>query len=249
MKYEEREISSVGDLIKHLKEDRPIDEPVWFRGQADAEWKLVPSLSRHGGVEVELTLFKRFKQNALPFMVHRPENEWEWLFVMQHHGLPTRLLDWTESPLVALYFIVADPSPETIDSAGSLWAMLPLGLNKASRFQPRFKNDIPGFGDDDHLDSYLPSKLALQQIAHGPLAAIALRNNPRIQVQQGVFTVSHLELSPLEASKENQYLWRYTIPKEAKPVIKAELDMLNISKLSLFPELANVSEHARGFLR
>lgn len=249
MRTEEKEIESVGDLIKYLKADRPDDEPVWFRGQAAAQWPLLPSLSRHGGVEVELTLFKRFKQNALPFMVHRPENEWEWLFVMQHHGLPTRLLDWSESPLVALYFIVADTSLETIDEPGALWSLLPLGLNKSSRFQPRFKNDIPGFGDDEHLESYLPSKLAQQQIALGPLAAIALRNNPRIQVQQGVFTVNHLELSPLEEPNDNQYLWRYTIPPKAKPIIKAELDMLNISKLSLFPELANVSEHARGFTK
>jgi len=246
MKYAEREVRSVSDLIKFLKEDRPEKEPLWFRGQADAAWSLLPSLARSGGIDVELTLFKRFKQNALPFMMQRPETEWEWLFVMQHHGLPTRLLDWTESPLVALYFIVTDNT--SVDRAGALWTLLPLELNKASKFQARFKNDIPGFGDDDHLDSYLPSKLRSQQAAYGPLAAIALRNNPRIQVQQGVFTVSHIELTPLEGDGNAPYLWRYIIPAEAKADIRAELDMLNISKLSLFPELANVSEHARGFL-
>jgi len=246
MKFDDREIQSVSDLIGLLKQDRPEKEPLWFRGQGDVDWPLMPSLARSGGIEAELTLFKRFKQNALPFMMQRPQTEWEWLFVMQHHGLPTRLLDWTESPLVALYFIVNDA--RATDRPGALWTLLPLDLNKASKFQARFKNDIPGFGDDDHLDSYLPSKLALQQAAYGPLAAIALRNNPRIQVQQGVFTVCHIELAPLEGDGTVQYLWRYVIPAAAKVGIRAELDMLNISKLSLFPELANVSEHARGFL-
>lgn len=248
MRHADREIRSVSDLIQHLKADRLADQPLWFRGQSNAAWNLVPSLARCGGVQAELTLFKRFKQNALPFMMHRPQSEWEWLFIMQHHGLPTRLLDWTESPLVALYFIVTDPSVTAQSEQGALWALLPLELNKASKFQVRFKNDIPGFGDDEHLDSYLPSKLALQQAAYGPLAAIALRNNPRIQVQQGVFTVCHIELSPLEGDGNVQYLWRYVVPADAKANIRAELEMLNISKLSLFPELANVSEHARGFL-
>jgi hypothetical protein len=198
MKYVDREVNSIGELIQFLREDRPEREPVWFRGQADAAWSLLPSLERHGGVDVELTLFKRFKQNALPFVMHRPQDEWEWLFVMQHHGLPTRLLDWTESPLVALYFVVTDPSKEAKAEPGALWALLPLELNKNSKLEALHPADIPGFGDDEHLDAYLPSNVAKKVVGHGPLAAIALRNNPRIQVQHGVFTVCHKEILPLE---------------------------------------------------
>ena len=50
----------------------------------------------------------RFKQNALSFLDRPPSNEWEWLLLMQHHSLPTRLLNWTENPLVALYFVVKE---------------------------------------------------------------------------------------------------------------------------------------------
>ena len=248
MRHEEKEIRSISEMIDNLKNDRVEGQPTWYRGQADADWNLLPFLARAGGVAAELTLVKRFKQNALPFMLHRPVNEWEWLFVMQHHGLPTRLLDWTESPLVALYFIVADTNEEARNKPGALWCMLPQELNKSSKFMAKHAADIPGFGDDEHLDSYLPSKLALQSVGQGPLAAIAVRNNPRIQVQQGVFTVSHLELSPLEADGNVQYLWRYVVPADAKAGILAELTLLNMSKLALFPELANVSEHARGFI-
>ena len=248
MKYVDREIRSVGELIHLLKGDHVGPEPVWFRGQANAAWPLLPSLSRGGGVDVELSLFKRFKQNALPFVQHRPDSEWEWLFVMQHHGLPTRLLDWTESPLVALYFIVTDSNPTNVDEPGSLWALLPQQLNKASNLEPGHQSDIPGFGDDEHLNAYLPTQVAKKGVGLGPLAAIALRNNPRIQVQQGVFTVCHKNISPLEGDGHVQYLWRYRVPADAKADLKRELDLLNINKLSLFPELANVSEHARSFV-
>jgi hypothetical protein len=162
---------------------------------------------------------------------------------MQHHGLPTRLLDWTESPLVALYFAVTDE--HTLGFDGSLWCLMPLELNEYSKYRPDHANDIPGFGDDSHLDSYLPSKVNKQPAALGPLAAIALRNNPRIQVQQGVFTVNHIELSPINAG-DPAYLWRYIIPEKNKDNIRKELELLNIGKLSLFPELTNVAEHAKS---
>ena len=161
---------------------------------------------------------------------------------MQHHSLPTRLLDWSESPLVALYFAVTDPNTEGTPCA--LWCLTPLELNTAGKFRPEYAGDIPGFGDDEHLENYLPSEMAKQQQPLPTLAALALRNNPRIQVQHGVFTVNHLELSPLNEGNPD-HLWKYVIPVAAKLRFRQELEVLNIGRLSLFPELDNVAAHAR----
>jgi len=57
-----------------------------------------------------------------------PKDEWDWIFLMQHYRAPTRLLDWSESPLVALYFALVDKLQE--DSDGALWCMDPIALNR-----------------------------------------------------------------------------------------------------------------------
>lgn len=245
MKYDDVEINSVAELLDHLAKQMPKDGPTWFRGHSDADWELTCHLARFGGIDKEMALVKRFKQNALPIMISRPENEWEWLFVMQHHGLPTRLLDWTESALVGLYFAVNSTDPESDAKPGCLWAMLPIGLNQHAKLESHYASDIPGLGDDEHLDQYLPSKIRAQLQPLKPLAAIAIRNTPRIQMQQGVFTVFHKDLTPLNAHAESDYLWRLIVPAAAKERIRKELSLLSITKLALFPELTNVSDQAK----
>ena len=103
MKYPDVNIDSLGKVLETLeKQYNPPTDIVWFRGHANAAWTLVPSLYRPPyKLEHEPTLMTRFKQNALPLLNFRPGTSWEWMFLMRHHGCPTRLLDWTESPLVA----------------------------------------------------------------------------------------------------------------------------------------------------
>ena len=67
-------------------------------------------------LRAERAILRDFKRTAIPFLAMQPENEWEWLALAQHHGLPTRLLDWTTNPLVAAYFACSDSS-EGEDSA------------------------------------------------------------------------------------------------------------------------------------
>lgn len=246
MRYEDTEITSLGDFIGKLKDQCPVDQPTWFRGQENSDWKLKPSLARNGGITHEMPLITRFKQNAMMHMETQPQNEWEWMFVMQHHGLPTRLLDWTESPLVGLYFAVADMSPSAKDKSGALWAILPICLNKNSKLN---QDNIPGFGDENHLDAYLPSRVAKHTVSYDPLAAIALRNTKRMQMQQGVFTVNHINLDALDNKGGGDYIWRYIIPKKSKAVIRKELEIFGVTKLTIFPELPSIAEHARSIVR
>jgi hypothetical protein len=247
MKYDDIEIEGIGGLLACLADRMPQNEPVWFRGHGDVAWNLDCTLSRNGGMEKELPLIRRFKQNALPLVMARPGDEWEWLFLMQHHGLPTRLLDWTESVLVSLYFAINGSGNDHDNKDGCIWGLLPEEMNAFSLRDPQSKR-VLGLGDDSLFDDYLPSRITAQAQTFQPLAATAIRNNPRIQMQQGVFTVFHKDLTGLDLLAENNFLFRIVIPAAQKEIIRQELKVLNVSKLSLFPELSNAAEHAKGLV-
>lgn len=91
-----------------------------YRGMVDASWGMPTSLSRLGGAfaELERHMLRNFRKYAHRDVVER-DSFWHWLAVAQHHGLPTRLLDWTYSPLVALHFATDDLSRMSQD--GVVW--------------------------------------------------------------------------------------------------------------------------------
>lgn len=242
MRYPDEPIDSIGMLVERLTVHvHGIDAPIWFRGQAKAEWNLIPKFLRGTVTCSETYLISRFKQNATLLLHQHPKNDFEWLFLMQHHSIPTRLLDWTESPLVALYFAVTESDADD----GALWILLPTVLNEKSNYRPDHPLEIPSFEDED-LQNYLPETVASEHRSRlFPMAAIAPRNSPRMQSQQGVFTISHRENTSIEdigaTGAARDHVWRYIITPAVKSMLRAQLKVLGVTRFQLFPELDSLS--------
>src|ERR1039458_8369661 len=168
MALEERTFSSVAELLRLLPNVHKRSKTVWFRGQADHSWNLEPSLSRLGKLNTELQLIKQFKQNAHQFLERSsPLTEYDWIFLMQHYGVPTRLLDWTENPLIGLYFAVMSSSFSgkvtkgkavlSFSSDAALWILDPIAWNRHALRLQRFDRGILT-PSDEALQSYKPSE-------------------------------------------------------------------------------------------
>jgi hypothetical protein len=108
-------VSSISQFIETVQEFSDADD-VLFRGQRRADWALAPSLARlkprYEGEDlrdVEQRLMEAFARQCAPYVFREFPDSWEMLALAQHHGLATRLLDWTANPLAALWFAVKDP--------------------------------------------------------------------------------------------------------------------------------------------
>lgn len=88
------------DVLSRYRESRCL-----FRGHSDPEWELVPKIGREPLCgRHERTMFEAWKRRAIEFVEFPPRDDWDWISIAQHHGLATRLLDWTFNPLAAAFF-------------------------------------------------------------------------------------------------------------------------------------------------
>lgn len=247
MRFRDETVHSVADVLAALKRQTQSRQHTWFRGQSDRTWGLVPSLARNPNhLAAEHALIKRFMQNATPHLHSPPREEWEWMFLMQHHRAYTRLLDWTESPLAALYFAVN--SERTSRRSAAVWCLDPIRLNRAANVVFEFGAEIPAFGSDAIVANYLPSRVRDNPATLQPIAIVGPRNTPRMAAQLGTFTINHRSHTPIERIGDGKHVWRWIVPARSKKNLSRELRLLGFTSLTLFPELDEVADLSRELL-
>jgi FRG domain len=249
--FPDKQVTSLADYVNALSK-LPKRDILWFRGQTTLK-TLLPTLARQGPdwISNEPMLMNRFRQNAVSLLPQSPriDSDWSWLLLMQHYGVPTRLLDWTENALVALFFSVMSVSGrDTRATKGCVWVLDPLALNSESNITTAGL-DIPTLDVATELHDYVPDEVSKTPRVRPPVAVLAMRLFPRLVAQSGVFTLIHREAKSLERIRQSKYVGRILVPGSAKSRIIDELTTMGVTRLSLFPELESVAIHVKTFLR
>jgi hypothetical protein len=228
----------VGAITKEWNELADLDFYPWFRGHANSAWPLLPSVYRETYINSNEDNFRHdFKRKALPFLAGtatEPRTEWDWYFLMQHYGLPTRLLDWTESALVALYFALRDATPE---NHAAVWVLDPWKLNEK----------VAGVGyyfmtaDSKETKTYLWPPYYPGRTPQPPIQIQPAFNSQRISAQRGAFTIHGRAIKPLEDySRLRKYLIKVEIAQNRLEIMKEELRLAGVTESAFFPELSGL---------
>lgn len=224
-----------------------------FRGSSRVGEGLRTSLSRLGGnyAEKERHIIRNFRKYARRSL-DAEDSVWNWLALAKHHGLPTRLLDWSFSPFVALHF--ATQSSDDFDRDGELWVV---GFPQVNRVLPQpLRELLDDEGSDVFSAEMLSSVGSLRDLDRlGDQPFMLFLEPPsldeRIVNQAALFSL-------LSSARDQPEVWlnqhpdafrRIVIPARLKWEVRDRLDQLNITERVLFPGLDGLSAWLKRYYR
>jgi hypothetical protein len=237
MKIQERTIHNVAELLGAIQSafNHLSLAAHWFRGHSKAEWNLIPSVHRNYCSEDEVQMTSRFRLAAPTRYPNCPASGdfARWICLMQHFGLPTRLLDWTESPLAAAYFAIIH---EPCDGDATIWCLSPSDLNKVATDRASI-----AFLAHERVSLLLKPAFLGGDSPDQSIAVMGQDVDVRMAVQQGGFTIHGCD-SPLEKHSEaHRFLQKFVIPQAARETFRKELWILGIRRSMLFPDIENLA--------
>lgn len=237
------EIKSIDDLIINIRKikEKYASQPIWFRGQENSDWGLIPSIQRGGLVERE-----RFITNDFYIYVNQVEdkrppktNYAAWLSLMQHYGLPTRILDWSSSPLVAAYFALEKNRDSEIDAC--IWILIPRMINQKEGFGSCVY-PIDAFTVQNMLVSAFKDSVNVDEMYQDKIIAChSVEKNLRMYSQQSSFTV-HNSKKSLEDICDSETLFKLIIPYQYKKSLYESITILGISTSFIYPDMEHISK-------
>jgi hypothetical protein len=211
----------------------------FYRGQSDASWGLLPSLARYRMTDARATanpeedLYFDFVTQAGALL---PEDSpsWSVAFIMQHYGLPTRLLDWTETFSVAVYFAIKDAKNEA-----AVWILDPFKLNRKTINKEMLIN--PTELNDDYKAYFIDRVATLEG---NVIAMSPLRHNPRVLNQRAGFTLHDDLKNPLENLHPDTVI-KLNLEKDGFPEALKFVELAGMNEFTLFPDLDGLARQLK----
>ena len=261
---DEISISTLGEFIDRVTPSAPDrvtgrrrDTGV-YRGASEAYAPLLTTLDRLGGTnpphtkaDLEEHVLRNYIRYSRPHVRSTASNDWEELFSAQHHGVPTRLLDWTYSPLVAAFFATRPCGGE--EHARAVWRLDWQAVHRQFRFPslallPRDLDTL--FEPGGHAS---PWQLFGRTRDAGAFACLVEPPSldARIAAQAAVFTMCsdkwHSFDEFLRTNGLDHALTKYVIGPECVAQIRDQLDLVGVDERRLFPDLDGVAAAIRRY--
>jgi len=225
-----------------------------YRGQAKASWTLASSLERSSSLleldhDIERVLIAEYRRAIRSFddCAREPETTLEWLALLQHHGTPTRLIDFTKSPYVAAYFAFQEEDHDQAEPV-AIWCVNRIRFYQAAVYFLKDKFDIAKWGSR----GYLYSAEAFEALfPHTDMDCVmpfdVAHANQRQLIQQGVFLAAmNSDKTLAEQLRFLEYqdipvMTKLTIPRQDRSVALRDLMRMNITHGTLFPGIDGFS--------
>jgi hypothetical protein len=214
-----------------------------FRGRNDAAEDLSTSLQRLGGdAALEGHLLRNFRKYARR-EAEPSDSVWNWLALAQHHGLPTRLLDWTYSPFVALHFATADVKRYELDAV--VWMVDYVGAQREAPepLRAALRDEGMDVFTAELLDRVAPGRRELEQLGDFVVFLEPPSINPRIVNQYALFSLMSRADARLDdwLADRPELARKVIVPARLKWEIRDKLDQANVTERVLFPGLDGLS--------
>jgi len=257
-------IESLGQLVDKATPNKPdrasgrYRKSVVYRGVSDPKAPLLTGLDRLGGAgsphskkHLEGHLLRNFIRYARPFLPHPEGDVWHIMVAAEHHGLPTRLLDWTHSPLIAAHFATLDMTAHTDRAIWRLdWKKVHRGFGfKEVTF---LLEDLAGMLRERGFDD---SWGFLNQVPPEGRDFVCLFEPPattaRLEAQSGAFTLASSKDESLEQILGRaglaDALERFVIPSSKVGLVRDQLDICAVDERHLFPGLDGIAAELRRY--
>jgi hypothetical protein len=219
-------IKSLVDYIEFVERHGALSR-VLFRGQR-IDWPLQPMLGRHResfDLKQERRILDEFQRQAAPY-VDRVLNNWDWIELARHHGLPTRLLDWTTNPLAALWFAIHDPQDDAGDAV--VWIVDYEPVNEAQR------SDGPFTIHDGPAVVHYPAHVTARIVAQ---SAVFTVHQPTAANGAGAATFVPFDLRDSAAYRFSKLLFDPSL----FPVLLQSLERCGVHAASMYPGLDGIA--------